>query len=102
MDSIGKDKWIDDVLESMSESEKAMPGEGLYLMVEKQIGIPVPGGRVISLNLVSAAAACILMLIAINIYTANIHNHINHDATDPVGELVKYYDITNDKDIDGL
>lgn len=104
MDKAGKNKWVDDVLDSMAGSERAMPDEGMFILVEKKIYKTVPGGRVIPINLVSAAAACILLLIAINIYTAtsNMHQHIERTSDDLVTELVKYYDITNDKDIDGL
>ena len=102
MDNNRKNEWIDDVLNSAEGFTPAAPSEGLYRILEQRINIPVGKGRVVSMSWVSAAAACILFLISVNVYMANKHTTISNNHTDQVNELVQYYDITNDKEIGGL
>lgn len=101
MDTNKKDKWVDDVLNSMEGRYKAQPSGNLYGQIEKRIAVPLLKGRTIPLSAVSAAAACILILLTLNIYFATRHKSAA-GAKDEVQELVQYYDITNDKNIPGL
>jgi hypothetical protein len=102
MDNNRKNEWVENVLNSTEGYLPATPPDGLYRILEQRINIPVGKGRVISMNWVSAAAACVLLLISVNVYMANRHTTISKHQTDQVNELVQYYDITNDKEIGGI
>ena len=97
-----KDNWIEDVLNSMDGAAKAVPGNDLLGRIENRILLPVYKGKTISLTAVSAAAACILILLTLNIYFATRHKTNLGNNKDEIRELVQYYDITNDKNVTGL
>ena len=102
MDKNNKEKWVEEVLNSIEGSTKAIPSERLYTALEKRLTIPVSKGRVISIKIVSAAAACIILLISVNIYVLQKQITPGKAESNQLQDIVRYYDITNDKEIGGI
>jgi hypothetical protein len=102
MNKNNKEKWVKEVLNSIEGCTKAAPSERLYAALEKRITIPVTKGRVISFKVVSAAAACIILLISVNMYVLQKQSTSRNTETNKLQDIVRYYDITNDKEIGGI
>lgn len=101
MDAYNKDKWIDDVLESTDGSRKAIPVDALFYRIEKGLRTPFVKGSVIPLRAVSVVAASVLLLIAANVYVAIRMADRDNNSNAKLQDVVRYYDITNDKEIGG-
>jgi hypothetical protein len=101
MDTNRKNEWIEEVLGSTEGSHRVSPPNGLYGKLSQRLTAASIKGRVISMNWVSAAAACLLLLISLNLYLANKHQP-SEKGKDQVKEVVEYYDILNDKEMEGI
>lgn len=62
-----KSKWVEEVLESTTGMAPATPRTDLYGQLKAKLGKEMPKVRLISLQMVSAAAACLLVLFALNL-----------------------------------
>ncbi len=101
MDNNKFNNWVEDVLNSTEGGVRANAPDGLLRKLEQRIN-KVAEVRIIPLHWVTAAAACVLLLLTINIYTAKKHTAIPHGQADQMSELVRYYDIMNDDETAGL
>lgn len=61
-----KDKWKDDVLNSMKGSRRAVPPPGLLAKIEAEIG--APEARVIPMRQWSYAVAAALLVLLLNVF----------------------------------
>lgn len=62
-----KSKWVEEVLESTAGMAPATPRADLYGQLKARLGKEMPKPGLISLQMVSAAAACLLVLFALNL-----------------------------------
>ncbi len=82
----------DDVLNSLEGMQRAKPGRDLYGGIMDKINntrIPLGKGRTISLKTVSAAAACLLVLLTLNIVTVSS----KHMTKNSMEDVANYYQL---------
>ena len=89
-----KQQWITRIINSARDLPSAAPRQELFRGIEQQIMHRVPTGRVISLRMVSAAAAALVVLLAFNYFTVSHHN--THSDTPAAQELVQYYQLSEE------
>ena len=98
-----KNQWIDSVMGSLDGLQRAEPGDFAFGKIESRIKegtTPLVRGRVIPLRMVSAVAASLLILVAINI--ACLTNKPKQANNDSVRSVAKYYGLTDDNITDAL
>ncbi|MBS1771783.1 MAG: hypothetical protein JST82_02900 [Bacteroidetes bacterium] len=94
MDNNSKNRWVDEALDSINNAYRAMPDDALFNKIEQRLNVPFTKKKVIPLRIVSAAAACIIVLIMTNIYTIYIQKGSNV-GRDGAQSVAAYYDINN-------
>lgn len=92
-----KSKWVEEVLESTRGMAPASPRADLYGQLNTRLGKEMPKARLISLQMVSAAAACLLVLFALNLKAidryANAATEETQNDEASVGDIVDYYQL---------
>lgn len=92
-----KSKWVEEVLESTTGMSPATPRADLYGQLKAKLGKEMPKARLISLQMVSAAAACLLVLFALNLKVidryAGAENHEVRSEEASVEDIVDYYQL---------
>jgi hypothetical protein len=88
---------INEILNSLEGMQPARPNASLYATIEQRIASGYVAARTIPLSRVSIAAACILLLVVINVlvaskHTGSMHNMPKQDAAEHVAE---YYGLTD-------
>ena len=94
MDSNGKNRWVNETLDSINNAGRAVPNDALFNKIEQRLNAPFAKKKVIPLRMVSAAAACILVLIMANIYTIYTQNNTTA-GKNGAQSVAAYYDINN-------
>jgi len=82
----------DDVLNSLEGMQRAKPGRDLYGSILNKINnttIPLGKGKTISLKTVSAAAACLLLLLTLNVLTVTK----KHQPKNGMEDVANYYQL---------
>jgi hypothetical protein len=88
----GKNKRVDEVLSSLEGMQRAEAGDFLFGKIEYKLTLPYLGARTIPLRTVSLAAASVLLLLALNLFTVTKRQQVK---TDPLQELVNEYGLTD-------
>lgn len=93
-----KDIWVEEVLSSTEGMGSARPRTDLYDKIKDRLVRDLPKGRRIPLGVMSAAAACLLVLVALNItaitkYTRAEETQIEDGQGAGTAELIEYYDL---------
>ncbi len=92
-----KSKWVEEVLESTRGMASASPRADLYEQLKSKLGKEMPKARLISLKMVSAAAACLLLLFTLNLATINQYANAETEGTQneeaSVEDIVDYYQL---------
>lgn len=89
-----KNKWLEEVLNSTEGMHTAEPPAGMFERImdrAKRPGVV----RTISLSTLSAAAACLLILLSLNLMALKGHDR-SSNANAPVQDLAEYYDLNPD------
>ena len=92
MEQQDKNKWVDEVMRSLDGSTSAEPNAFLFGKIENRLSKPVMKARVVSLRTVSLAAACILLLVLLNVLLLSKQQK-NTDKS--MQEIASYYELTN-------
>lgn len=61
-----KDKWIEDVLDSMKGSQRAKPSPELYAKIERQIN--APEAKIVPMPQWSYAVAAAVLVLVLNVF----------------------------------
>jgi hypothetical protein len=88
-----KQQWTEQVMNSLDNLPPAAPVRDLYGRIEQEI-TRVKRERVIPLRTVSAAAAVLLLLLAVN-YLSIFSKHPSAKAA-TMEDVTKYYQLNND------
>jgi hypothetical protein len=93
---MGRDN-INEILNSLDGMQPARPHASLYAKIEQRIATGYAAAKTVPLSRVSLAAACILLLVVINVVMATQHKPHQSpvqqkDATQQVAE---YYGLTD-------
>ena len=92
-----KSKWLEEVLESTRGMAPAKPRADLYGQIMARLDKEMPNARLISLQMVSAAAACLLVLFALNLKAisqyANAQTEEVQSEEASIGDIVDYYQL---------
>lgn len=93
-----KNKWVEDVLNSTEGMAPARPRRNLYDNIKNGLGKELPKARRIPLGVMSAAAACLLVLFALNItaitrYAKAEKEQVQDGQSTGTAELIEYYDL---------
>jgi len=99
MEQKDKNKWVDEVINSLDGAERAEPNTALFEKIARGLSEPITIGRVIPLRTVSLAAACILLLLLLNVLLLNKHS-VGSDKS--MQEVANYYQLTNDNPLYNL
>lgn len=92
-----KSKWVEEVLDSTQGIAPAHPRTDLYGQLKARLGKEMPKVRLISLEVMSAAAACLLGLFALNIRAVN--KYAAHQSKEVQGgdasvtDIIDYYEL---------
>ncbi len=92
MEQPDKNKWIDEAINSFEGSERAEPSAFLFGKIADRLSERTVKGRIIPLRTVSVAAACILLLVVLNILLLNKQNKTSDRS---IQEVANYYQLTN-------
>ncbi len=98
MNETGKNKYVEDILNSLDGMQRAEPGAGLYDKIEGRLSGKA-ATTIIPLRRVSFAAACVLLLIAVNIIFMSMQ-HTKKDNS--MLEVASFYQLTNNNPLDNL
>lgn len=90
-----KNIWVNGVMGSLHGMHRARAGDALYRKIEKGISLPFAQGRVIPLKRVSLAAACILLLLVLNVALLSMRGNANNKPTENIETVMEYYGLTN-------
>lgn len=89
-------KWVDEVLESTAGMSSARPRADLYQQIQARLGKKLPVKR-ISLGVMTAAAAGLLALLAINIKAIVNYStetvEVSQEGDASVADIVDYYEL---------
>lgn len=90
----GEHKRTDDIINSLDGIHRAMPAEDVFDKIMRRVSGVQPAAKIISLQVVSAVAAGLALLIVLNL--AVLGNAGNKQAgKDPVLEVVNYYGLAD-------
>lgn len=87
-----KNRRIEDTLNSLDGLNKAEPSAYLFDKITYRIQQPRIKAAVIPFSMVTAAAACVLLLVMLNIATINKQHKATSSA---MQEVANYYHLTN-------
>jgi len=93
-----KGKWVEDVLNSTTGIAPVSPRADLYDQIKAKLGRQLPKVKRIPLIALPAAAACLLVLFALNlravskyVNTSSTTGEVSTETT--VEDIVDYYDL---------
>jgi hypothetical protein len=90
-----KQQWTDQVMSSLDNLPPATPARDLYSRIAQEISAGKEDReRIIPLRVVSAAAAVLLILLAVNFLSVSGRRHTA--KTDSLDAVTRYYDLNND------
>jgi hypothetical protein len=90
-----KQQWIEQVMSSLDHLPPARPARDLYSRIAQEISAGRKDReRVIPFRTVSAAAAVLLILLAVNFMSVFGKRHAG--KTDSLDAVTRYYDFNND------
>src|SRR4051812_46510349 len=96
-----KSKWVEEVLDSTRGMAPATPRADLYGQLKAKLGKDLPKVRRISLGVMSAAAACLLVLLGLNIRVMSKYAKAESAETQSdeasVKDIVDYYELGSNK-----
>lgn len=91
-----QDKWIEEVLQSTAGMEPVRPRPDVYGRIASRLGEEMPAKRV-SLVMLTAAAACLLVLLTLNLKVLDYYHTAETEDTSPtdatVGDIIDYYEL---------
>jgi len=92
---------VDDIMNSLQHMQPARPGASLYTKLEKRLAAGYTAARTIPLQRVSLAAACILLLILVNmlVLTQQQESAPEIQPHDAVQTLAEYYGLTDNMEV---
>ena len=92
-----KEKWIDNIMESLEGSERARPDDALFDKIEQRVMHPET--RIIPLGRVRVAAVAAVLLLMINGLVIN--EYLTNDVTDDINlaEVGDGYDLLSNYEI---
>lgn len=95
MEQQDKNRWLNEVMNSLEGMQPAHADGRLFEKIEQQLDVRRTnnGAKVIPLRTVSFAAACILLLIAINCFTLVKKRRIQQHKG--LQEVAEYYQLNN-------
>lgn len=91
-----KNIWIEGVMNSLDSVQRAEPSDAIYRNIEKGISLPFTKGRIIPLRKVSLAAACVLLLLVLNVVLLSMRSKPVDKSADSMERVMDYYGLTND------
>jgi|ERR1043165_4907547 hypothetical protein len=94
-----KDIWIEEVLYSTDGMQQVMPRSAVYEKIRNRVAGYKAAARAIPFTTVSAVAACLLVLMAINFATVTTHKQ-SFARGDAAQEIARYYDLESNNAYD--
>lgn len=96
MQDMGKEQWIDGIINSTEGMQRAQPPVSVLHKIEQRLG--GSPARVVPLRTVSLAAASILLLVMANLFVIrHQENNIGKSGQSSVDAVIDYYGLDNNK-----
>ena len=96
MQDMGKEQWIDGIINSTEGMQRAQPAASVLHRIEQHLGGNT--ARVVPLRTVSLAAASILLLVMANLFVIkNRESDIRKTGQSSVDVVIDYYGLDNNK-----
>ena len=98
-----KEKWINEAMNSLDGIRHAEAPPYLFQKIEQKLDlkiIPIRTG-VVSLGMVSIAAALIILLFSVNLLILSHKNRLN-SSTAGIEKIATYYDLNDNNILDNL
>lgn len=96
MQEMKKDKWVDEVINSIDGMEQAMPPSGLFAQIEQRVAKGVTYARTIPMRTVMMAAASVALLAVLNIAMLTKAPAKKTNPADNVDQVIEYYGLNED------
>lgn len=97
MQKNGKEIWVEEAMGSIDNIQRAAPLRNLYTSIEHRLHNI---SRRVPLKTVGMAAACMLLLLAVNFLLLSQPVHKKHtDHADEVQQVVEYYGLNRENDV---